>query len=89
MSDSTNKPRVLVTYKIPTKGEAFKELAETCDVRFHEGPDFMTREELLQAVSGVHGVLIQSEDTLDLEVIEAAGNNISLYFSSCESKAHR
>ena len=79
MSDSTNKPLVLITYKIPTKGDAFKELTETCEVRFHEGSDFMTKDELLRAVPGVDGVLIQSEDTFDRQVIETAGENYTIF----------
>ena len=77
MSDpaSCSKPQVLVTSEILTNGEAFKELSETCEVRFHDGADVMTSEELLRAVPGLHGVLVQSEDKIDLEVIEAAGEH--------------
>ena len=79
MSDQAtfSKPRVLVTYRILTNGDAFKKLSETCEVRFHDGADLMTREELLRAVPGVDGVLIQN-DQFDLEAIEAAGKNGSV-----------
>ena len=81
MSDTASKPRVFVTYNILTHGDAFKELSERCEVQIHEGKDIMTRDELLRAVPGVDGVLVQSEDMLDREVIETAGEQ--LYIHKC------
>ena len=46
---------------------------EMCDVQWHEWSELMTREELLKAVHGLAGVLIQSEDVFDREIIEKAG----------------
>ena len=76
MSDRASRPRVFVTYNMLTHGDAFKELSERCEVRIHEGKDIMTRDELLRAVPGVNGVLVQSEDMFDREVIETAGEHM-------------
>ncbi|MFT9498234.1 2-hydroxyacid dehydrogenase [Anaerosolibacter sp.] len=72
-----DKPKVLVTREIP--GEAIQLLKEYCDVEMNPYDREMTRKELLERVAGKDGVLCLLTNTIDEEVLDAAGKQCKIF----------
>ena len=71
-----SKPKVHVTRAIPQKG--LELIREFCDVDVWEGERPPSREELLQRVHGVDGILSLLTDRIDGEVMDAAGEQLKV-----------
>ena len=69
-----SKPKVFVTRVIPDKGLDL--VKDFCDVDLWEGDLPPSREELLQRVQGVDGLLCLLTDKIDGEVMDAAGEQL-------------
>lgn len=65
--------KVYVTRKIPKPG---MKLLNGCDVTYWDSDDAIPREELIRNVAGIDGLLCMLTDTIDAEVLEAAGPNL-------------
>ena len=70
------KPKVFVTRVIPAKG--LDMVRDFCDVDLWDEELPPSREELLQRVRGVDGVLSLLTDKIDGEVMDAAGQNLKV-----------
>ncbi|MDO8339951.1 MAG: D-glycerate dehydrogenase [Candidatus Burarchaeum sp.] len=68
------KLKVYVTRRIPEAG--LKKLHGLFDVKVHEGQMPPAREELLENVKGVDGLLCLLTDKIDAEVMDAAGKQL-------------
>ena len=69
-----SKPKVFITRVIPDKGLDL--VKDFCDVDLWEGDLPPSREELLQRVQGVDGLLCLLTDKIDGEVMDAAGEQL-------------
>ncbi|SMO62430.1 2-hydroxyacid dehydrogenase [Melghirimyces algeriensis] len=65
-----NRPKVLVSRKIPFKGLSL--LREYCEVTVGAEDRMLTRKELLKLIEGKDGVLSMLTDQMDKEVMDAA-----------------
>ena len=85
------KPKVFVTRIIPEKGLAL--IRDVCDVDLWQNEMPPTREELLQHVRGVEGLLCLLTEQIDGEVMEAAGlqlkviSNLAVGFDNIDVSA--
>jgi glyoxylate reductase len=70
------KPRVYVTRLIPEGG--LKLVREACDAEIWEGETPPPREVLLQKVRGIDGLLPLLTDTIDAELMDAAGPQLKV-----------
>ncbi len=70
------KPKVLITRKIPEEG--IKIVMEHCVAEVSEFDGVLPREVLLEKVKGKDGILCLLTDTIDREVMEAAGLNLKV-----------
>ncbi len=70
------KPKVLITRKIPEEG--IKIIVEHCVTEVSELDGVLPREVLLEKVKGKDGILCLLTDTIDREVMEAAGPNLKV-----------
>lgn len=66
-----NRPRVLVTRKIPANG--LERLRPHVDFSVWEEAEPMGREKLLESVPGCQGLLSMPTDRIDAELLDAAG----------------
>ena len=73
------KPRILVTRRIPDAGLSLIE--SSCDTRVFPGDLPPVREELIDLVPGIDGLLCLLSDPIDRRVIEAAGDNLKVISS--------
>ena len=86
-----SKPRVFVTRAIPEKGLAL--IQDFCEVDLWPGELPPGRDELLQHLRGVDGVLSLLTDKIDGEAMEAAGlqlkviSNLAVGFDNIDVKA--
>ena len=71
-----SKPKVFVTRNIPDKG--FELIKDFCDVDLWPDELPPSREELLQHVRGVDGLLCLLTDKIDGEVMDAAGPQLKV-----------
>lgn len=71
-----SKPKVLVTRQIPEKG--FELVKDFCDVDLWRGDMPPSRDELLQHVRGVDGILSLLTDKIDGEVMDTAGSQLKV-----------
>lgn len=71
-----SKPKVFVTRLIPEKG--FDLVKDFCDVDLWSGDMPPNREEVLQRVRGVDGILSLLTDRIDGEVMDAAGAQLKV-----------
>ncbi len=71
-----SKPKVFITRRIPESG--LKMIYEECEVDLWDKDLPPTKEELLQHVPGVDGLLTLLSDPIDAEVIQAAGDNLKV-----------
>ena len=71
-----SKPKVFVTRVIPDKGLDL--VKDFCDVDLWEGELPPSRDELLQRVQGVDGMLCLLTDKVDGEVMDAAGEQLKV-----------
>jgi glyoxylate reductase len=71
-----SKPKVFVTRVIPDKGLDL--VKDFCDVDLWEGELPPSRDELLQRVQGVDGLLCLLTDKIDGEVMDAAGEQLKV-----------
>ncbi len=67
-------PKIFVTRRIPEEG--MRLLRTSCTVEVHESDRPITRRELLAGVDGQEGILAMLTDTVDAEVMEAAGKGL-------------
>ncbi len=65
-----SKPSVLVTKRLPSV--ALARLEAACEIDVNDGPDSLTRDELVSRVRGKHGLLSIVTDTIDRAVLEAS-----------------
>jgi glyoxylate reductase len=70
------KSSVLVTRKLPSK--VIAKLEEQCDVDLYVGDAAITRDELLRRVSGKQAIVCLLTDSIDAEVLEAAGPQLKV-----------
>lgn len=70
------KPRVFVTSKIPEQG--LKILFENFDVQVSDYDGLIPKKILLEKVKGIDGLLCLLADTIDKEVMEAAGPQLKI-----------
>ena len=86
-----SKPKVFITRQIPDAG--LNLILEECDVDLWEKDLPATKEELLQHVPGVDGILSLLSDPIDADVIQAAGeylrviSNYAVGFNNIDVKA--
>ncbi len=73
------KPKIFVTRRIPDSGLSLIE--SRCDTRVFPGDLPPTREELIDLVPGIDGLLCLLTDPIDQKVIEAAGDNLKVISS--------
>ena len=71
-----SKPKVLVTRVIPDKGLDL--VKGFCEIDLWEGELPPSRDELLQRVQGVDGLLCLLTDKVDGEVMDAAGEQLKV-----------
>lgn len=71
-----SKPKVFVTRRIPDSGLDL--ILADCEVDLWEHELPPTKEELLQHVPGVDGILSLLSDPIDMEVMQAAGENLKV-----------
>lgn len=71
-----SKPKIFVTRRIPEKG--FELVNEFCAVDLWSGDMPPSREEILQRVRGVDGILSLLTDKIDDEVMNAAGSQLKV-----------
>ena len=71
-----SKPKVFITRRIPDPG--LNLIYEECDVDLWDQDLPPSKEELLQHVPGVDGILSLLSDPIDAEVIQAAGENLKV-----------
>lgn len=71
-----SKPKVFITRRIPDPG--LNMIYEECEVDLWDKDLPPTKEELLQHVPGVDGLLTLLSDPIDDEVIQAAGGNLKV-----------
>jgi glyoxylate reductase len=71
-----SKPRVFVTRAIPEKG--FEMIEEFCEVDLWQAELPPSREELMQHVEGVDGLLCLLTDVVDSGVMDAAGPQLKV-----------
>lgn len=71
-----SKPKVFITRRIPDPG--LNMIYEECEVDLWDKDLPPTKEELLQHVPGVDGLLTLLSDPIDAEVIQAAGDNLKV-----------
>lgn len=71
------KPNVYVTRMLPA--EAIEKLQQHCDVEINPDDRVLTREELLAKVRGRDAVLCLLTDTIDDEVLTAAGPQCKIF----------
>lgn len=71
-----SKPRVFVTRIIPEGG--LKLVREACDAEIWDGETPPPREVLLEKVRGIDGLLPLLTDTIDAEVMDAAGTQLKV-----------
>ena len=71
-----SKPKVFITRRIPDPG--LNLIYEECDVDLWEHDLPPSKEELLQHVPGVDGILSLLSDPIDAEVIQSAGENLKV-----------
>ncbi len=69
-------PGVFITRRIPEEG--IRIVAEHCEVEVSEYDGVLPREMLLEKVRGRDGILCLLTDTIDREVMEAAGPNLKV-----------
>ena len=81
MTNLQNRPVLLMTLRIPTDGKAFKELKDTCNVKFDADSVVVKRSDLLQSVSGVHALLCHPSVVCDHELLEKAGRILSRHIT--------
>ena len=67
---------VYVARRIPQLG--LELLGQNAELRIHQGPLPPTREQLLQGVRGCHGLLSLLSDRIDVEVFDAAGEQLQV-----------
>ncbi|CAG5121892.1 unnamed protein product [Candidula unifasciata] len=70
------RPRVFISRRIPEEGRAL--LAATCDVNSWESDEPPSHSEYLQAVAGVDGILCLLTDTINGELLDAAGPGLKV-----------
>jgi glyoxylate reductase len=63
-------PPVFVTARIPSR--VLDRLREHADVDIHDGPDDLTRDELLRRVRGKQGLVVSLPHRIDAELLDAA-----------------
>jgi glyoxylate reductase len=71
-----SKPKVFITRRIPDAG--LNLIMQECDVDLWEKDLPPTKEELLQHVPGVDGILSLLSDPIDADVMHAAGDNLKV-----------
>jgi glyoxylate reductase len=74
--DFMPKPKVFVTRVIPDKGLDL--VKEACDVDVWQGDLPPSRDELLRHLHGVNGLLCLLTDTIDGELMDAAGSQLKV-----------
>lgn len=68
------KPPVLVTRRLPSS--VLARLEQECDVDLHAGPDAIPRDDLLARVKGKAALVSLLTDTVDGDVLDAAGPDL-------------
>lgn len=71
-----SKPKVFITRRIPDAG--LKMINEECEVDLWDQELPPSKEELLQHVPGLDGIVSLLSDPIDAEVIQAAGDNLKV-----------
>jgi glyoxylate reductase len=79
MPSSHNKPRVFVTRRLPDKVQA--RMMELFNTRLNESDTPLSRAQLIEAVKNADVLVPTVTDTIDREVIEAAGPDLKLIAS--------
>lgn len=69
-----SKPNVVLTRNVPRAAE--ERLAQTCQVRAWASDDPIPRETLLEWVAGAEGIYCLLTDTIDAELLDAAGDQL-------------
>ncbi|XP_048827801.1 glyoxylate reductase/hydroxypyruvate reductase [Brienomyrus brachyistius] len=69
---------VFVTRRIPHEGMKILSQCGTCKVSLWDSDEPIPRSELLQRVSGAHGLLCLLSERIDAEVLDAAGPNLKV-----------
>ena len=75
----TERKQVYVTRRVPQPGLDL--LKEHCDLKMWDSDEAIPKEELIRNVSGVDALFCMLTDRIDEEVLEAAGNPLSLSLS--------
>ena len=71
-----SKPKVFITRRIPDPG--LNMIYEECEVDLWDKDLPPTKDEMLQHVPGVDGLLTLLSDPIDAEIIQAAGDNLKV-----------
>ncbi|KAK3577249.1 hypothetical protein CHS0354_030532 [Potamilus streckersoni] len=72
------RPFVFATRGIPPDGRGADMLRESCNFHVWGGNSVMPREEMLEAVRGVEGLLVFPPDRVDRELLDAAGPQLKV-----------
>ncbi|MFB3853210.1 MAG: 2-hydroxyacid dehydrogenase [Vicinamibacterales bacterium] len=92
MSTATDRPRVLVTRRIPSSVVSL--LDEHCTVDLYKGPQAIPRAELIERVQGKQALMCLLTDRIDGAVLEAGSDlrivaNIAVGFDNIDLAAAR
>ena len=74
------RPKVYITRQIPQKG--LERLLKKCNVSYWESPDPPLRTEILTNVRGVNVLCCMPTDSIDDEVLNAAGMCIFFFLAT-------
>ncbi|GFO08109.1 glyoxylate reductase/hydroxypyruvate reductase [Plakobranchus ocellatus] len=83
---SAKRPQVYITRRIPQKGMDI--LLGACDVKMWDAEEPVPRGELLNMVVGVDGIFCMQGDTIDADVLVAAGPGLQVVATTASSKGH-
>ncbi|XP_076143250.1 glyoxylate reductase/hydroxypyruvate reductase [Alosa pseudoharengus] len=70
--------KVFVTRRIPQEGVKILKQAGMCNLSVWDSDEPVPRAELLNGVSGAHGLVCLLSDRIDAEVLDAAGPNLKV-----------
>ena len=71
---------VYVTRKIPVEGMGILTGSTKLKVKSWNTENVIPRQQLLQEVEGMHGILCTISDNIDKELLDAAGRNYYFHF---------
>ncbi|XP_041377564.1 glyoxylate reductase/hydroxypyruvate reductase-like [Gigantopelta aegis] len=81
-----SRPKIYVTGSLPQRGVDV--LLKGCNVAMWESDEVVPRGELLNGIVGVHGLLCMTGDSVDAEVLDAAGPNLRVVATMSPANNH-